>query len=429
MRKHLALVMLFLGTAFPVAVEAAQTAQGLSFTEAVAIALRSNPAYLASQADVEGAQARVRAARAPLGPSVTLSDGFQSMAPVAALQTPFGALPFSPNTTNLPLASINYTLFDGATAARIARADARLAGIAAERRETRGATIGRVGETYFDLAAALGVSDSSDRAVATASDHERLAQDRFRLGAAPRADVLQAQTRLADARLRAIDARAAVERASIALDAALGVPLSTTFRPTDALDAPAPDLSLESAIAAAETSRGELSAAHEAVVAARRAVEEAKSARAPRVGMTVSEGNVQPVVQPGLRGQFTVALNAVWTVYDNGATNANVAVAEASVRRAGLDVDALRVTVESEVRRAYSDLAASRQRVAAAKTLVDLAIENARLSDVRYRGGVGTIYELRDAELQETAARQTLITAEAGLRRAVVALRVAAGIE
>ncbi len=413
----------------PSALFAAQPAQALSFEEAVAIALRSNPAYLAAQADLEGAQAQVRVARAPLGPSVTLSDGFQTVAPVARLQTPIGALPFSPNTTNVPLASVNYVLFDGATAARLARADARLSGVAAAQREARGATIGRVGQAYFSLAAALGVADASDRAVATAGDHARLAQDRYRLGAAPRADVLQAQTQLAQARLGAIDAHAAADRAAIALDAAMGVPLSTAFRPTDALDAPAPPFSLESIVAAAQSSRGELLAAREAVVAARRAVDEAKSARAPRVGVTVSEGNVQPVVQPGLRGQFTVALNAVWTVYDNGATSANVAVAEAGVRRASLDVEALQTAVESEVRQSYSDLDAAGRRVAAARELVDLAIENAHLSDVRYRGGVGTMYELRDTELQETDARRALITAEAALRGAVVALRVAAGIE
>ncbi len=433
MRKGAA-IALTLGIAFCLpAVARAQTAtsQPLSFVDAVAIALQKNPAYLVSAADIDAAQSRLRAARGPLAPSVSISDAYAVVDPIAQLQTPIGSLPFSQtNATNVPLASVGYTLFDGgATAARIARADADLAAAQAARREAHNATVGRVGAAYYDLAAAIGEGDVAEHAVSVASQHVELAQQRFSFGIAAHADVLQAQTQLADARVRAIDARNAVDRASNVLDAALGVPLATKYRPSDPLDAAAADVSLDAMLASARTSRGELQAARDAVVAARHAVDEAKAARAPRVGITVSEGNVQPPVQAGFRAQFAVALNAIWTVFDNGLTAANVATAEAGVHRANLEVDQLQTSIELDVHQAYADQTAARERLGAARALVELASENLRLVEVRYHGGVGTIYELRDAELQDTNARQTLITAQASLRRSVIALRVAAGLQ
>jgi outer membrane protein TolC len=145
-------------------------------------------------------------------------------------------------------------------------------------------------------------------------------------------------------------------------------------------------------------------------------------------GISASEGNVQPAIEPGFHSQFTVGLNAVWTVFDNGVTAANISAAEAAIERATLNERELETSVELEVRHAYDDVQAAQQRLAAAHVLLDFASENQRLAEVRYRGGVATVLELRDAQLQNTSAQQTMIAAQAELRRGVIALRIAAGL-
>jgi outer membrane protein TolC len=47
---------------------------------------------------------------------------------------------------------------------------------------------------------------------------------------------------------------------------------------------------------------------------------------------------------------------------------------------------------------------------------------------VRYRGGVGTLLELQDAELRAVAARRTLIAAQVAVREGIVHVRSAAGL-
>lgn len=414
----------------PAAAAAADAPQPLSFTEAVAIALRQNPSYRVAATDVDAAQARMRVARGALGPTATLSDTYQVADPVAKLQTPIGALPFSPNATNVPVATLSYTLFDGGlTAARVAQADAQVAAARDAQREAATATIGRVATAYYDLAAASAGAGVADRGVTVDLDHVRLVQQRLDAGVAARAELLQVQTQLADARVKAIDAHNAVDRASNALDAALGVPLETRYQPNDPLDAPVAAPRLDVMLSAARTGRGELAAARAAIVAAQRALDAAKAARAPRVGVALSDGNVQPAVESGFHNQLTVALSAVWTVFDKGITAGNVAAAEAGVRRAALEVERLQTAVDLEIRQDYADVQAAQQRVEAARTLIDLAAENQRLAEIRYQGGVGTVLELRDAELQDTGARQTLVMAQAGLRRSLASLRVAAGLQ
>lgn len=425
-----AAVLAFMIAAPPAARADGTALQPLSLADATAIALHHNPAYLESAADVDAAQAGLRAARGPQAPSLALSDAYQVADPVAKLQTPFGALPFSPNGTNVPLATLHYTLFDGGlTAARIGAADARFAAARDGQREAAAATIGRVADAYYALAGAIGSEEVAERSVTVIGGHVTLVRQRLEAGVAARADLLQVQTELADARVKAIDARNAAERASNALDAALGVPLDVRYRPSDPLATTMQAPSLGGMLAAARANRGELSASREAILAARAAVDAAKAARLPHVGVAVSEGNVQPAIEPGFHGQFAVALNAVWTLFDNGVTAGNVGAAEAALRRARLEVERLQTEIELEVHQSYADVEAALERVDAAQALTGSAAENLRLAELRYRGGVGTVLELRDAELQESSARQTMVGAQAGLRRSLAALRAAAGLE
>jgi outer membrane protein len=270
MRSRMAILAVLMLTVAPLAAAAAGEPLPLSFADAVKIALQQNPAYLASATDVAGAKARVRAARGPLAPSFTLSDTYQLQTPVAQLQTPFGSLPFAPNSTNVPLAMLGYTLADGGlTAARIARADAQLAGARASQRAAATATIGRVAASYYELVAALGSAEVAERSVGVSNDHARLVRQRLDAGIAPRADLLQAQTQFADARVQLINARNAVDRASESLDAAMGVSLDTRYRPTDALEESAQIPALSAMLSAARESRGELAASRDAIRAAR----------------------------------------------------------------------------------------------------------------------------------------------------------------
>jgi outer membrane protein len=291
-----------------------------------------------------------------------------------------------------------------------------------------GATIAAVSNAYFDLVAALDMSVVADRAVSVASAHEREARQLLASGMIPRADLLRAQSELAGERVNAIGAQNAVALAQAGLDNQLDVSLDTVYRPTDALDAPAPAVRLDDLLASAHETRGDLLAARAAVTAADSAVRAARGAYAPQVHAMLADGNTQPAVVGGYHSQFSLGLSAVWSLFDNGYTAGRVSEARVGVAQAQLGLQELQNGIDLQVRQAYLNENQANAQVDAARSLVQLADETLRLAQVRYRGGVGTALELQDAELGDRSAYETLLSAQVALRRSVVLLRFAAGL-
>ncbi len=430
MRKLFPLFMAIFALLLTTAAARAQQSLTLSLDQAIQTALARNPGYSAAVASVRVRGDDVRAARGDRGPTMTVSDTYVSSDPVAQLSTPFGPLPFGPNATNLPLVTARYTLFDdGAMAARAGQADARYTEAAAAAREARGRLIANVTQAYVDDVAAMATSDAADAAVAEGQRSYDDVRARFAAGMVPRFDVLEARTVLAEFRVRSIDAHGTVTIAHERLATQLGLPATTRIITTDALETKPAMPSVESLVAAAIARRGELQAARAALDAAGASIREARAQNAPSVGISVSDGNVQPAVQPGYTNQFVVALQGVWRLYDGGATAARVAAARDALAQAQAEYDDLRARAELDVREGYVDVQTAGERVAAARDLQASASEDERLAQIRYRGQVGTQLELRDALARSASARQQLIRAQADLRIADARLRFVAGID
>ena len=402
----------------------------LTLASAVAIALDHNAAYRIAQTAVAAARASVRGASAEQRPTVSLADTYAYVTPVATLNTPFGALPFSSTkSTNVPLLTVAYQLFDGGrSAAHISRTAALLAGAEADARTARMTLVDATTKAYFDLVAAQQRVAVADRSIAVARAQVDDARHQLAAGQAPQADVLRAQTDMAGQRVRQIAAENAVSLAQTVLDSALGVPLGDLHVPTDPLDAGASDVSLNALLTAATTHRADIAAARVAVDAAKYAIDEARAERAPRIGIALSDGNVQPAVVPGYRNQLSLGLSAVWNLFDGGATASRIDAARAGLARARLTLEQLRSDAELQIRQAALNFSDAKARVEAAGAYVTLADENVRLARVRYRGGVGTVLEVQDAELRASAAREALIAAQVGVREGIVHVRFAAGL-
>ncbi len=411
---------------------AAPAAIPLSLDRAIEMALAQNLSYRSAAARVAGARAQVRQAAAPFLPGVQLRDAYQYVDPVAALSTPFGSIPFSTTrATNVPLVAMQYQLYDGGlSAARYAQAEAGLAASEASTREARAATIAATTKAYFDVVAALQFDEVARGAVDVAKAHATQADQLFAAGQIPKADVMRAQTEVANQEVNAIAAASGVELAQSMLASVLNVPLETVYAPTEQLDTEAevPNLTFDWLLESARKSRGELVAARAAASAAEHAVAEARAGSLPQVGLVVANGNTQPAVVSGYHNQFSIGINAALTLFDHGYTSGRVAAARSGVDQAKLGVQQLDNGIALQVRQAYLHVKEARARVEAATRFVSFAAENLRLAQLRYSGGVGTALELQDAELSATSARQTLVGAKVALREGIVDLRFAAGL-
>ncbi len=401
----------------------------LTLAAAIAIAQAHSPDVRAAGASTSAAIAQVRAAAGDRWPSVTLQDSFQTVDRVATLQTPIGPLPFQPNTTNVPLLALHYSLYDGGIgAAAVGQAAANLSAAQGDEYETRSALVARVTAAYVGFVAASDAAQTLDAAVAVSKADLKMTRTRFEQGMAPRADVLQAQAQYAERRAQALDAYGNATIAHDRLAAVMGIAMDTTLVPAEAIGERPASLDLQAAIASGLAARGELRSARAALDAATAALEQAKAASRPTAQLFVSEGNVQPTVQSEYLGQFTAGLLAVWKLFDGGATAARIAAASAGIARAQAAYDGSRTAVELEVREAYARLTSARGRADAAVEAVGSSDESARIARLRYREGVGTQLELQQAELQLADARLLLIRAQSDVIAQDAQLRFAAGL-
>ncbi len=401
----------------------------LTLAAAIAIAQAHNPDLRAASASTSAAFAQVRASQGDRWPSVTLQDTYQTVDRVATLQTPIGPLPFQPNTTNVPLLALHYALYDGGLgAASVGEAAANLSAAQGAEHESRSALVARVTAAYVGFVAACDAANTLDAAVAVSKADLKMTRTRFEQGMAPRADVLQAQAQYAERRAEAIDSHGNATIAHDRLAAAMGIAIDTTLVPTEDIGGRPEPIDLHAAIASGLSARGELRSARAALDAATKALEQARAASRPTAQLFVSEGNVQPTVQSEFLGQFTAGLQAVWKLFDGGATAARIAAASAGIAHAQAAYDGSRTAVELEIREAYARLTSARERSAAAIEAVGSSDESARIARLRYREGVGTQLELQQAELQLADARLQLIQAQSDVIAQDAQLRFAAGL-
>jgi outer membrane protein TolC len=401
----------------------------LTLAMAIALAQTHNPDLQATAASTVGAFDQVRAAQGDRWPTITAEDTFQTVDRVATLQTPIGPLPFQPNTTNVPLLALHYALYDGGySAASVGRAAATLSAAQGAEYEARSALIARVTAAYADFAAAIDAARTLDAAVAVSKSDLDLTRMRFEQGVAPRADVLQAQAQFAERRSQADDAQGNQTIAHDRLTAAMGIAIDTPIVLVNPFRTGAASMSLQTAIDSALAARGELHSAKAALDAATAALEQARAVQRPAALLLVSEGNTQPVVVSEYLPQFTVQLQAVWKLFDGGATVARIAAASAAIAQAKSEYDSARIAVELEVREAYARMSSARERAAAAADAVTSSDESARIARLRYREGVGTQLELQQAELQLAESRLQLIQAQSDVAVQGARLRFAAGL-
>ncbi|MEO7998078.1 MAG: TolC family protein [Gemmatimonadaceae bacterium] len=146
----------------------------------------------------------------------------------------------------------------------------------------------------------------------------------------------------------------------------------------------------------------------------------------PRVNSFARYDWNSPSVPFGGKNSWTIGVVASWSVFDGGATLAQIGSARA--REA-----AARASLEASVAQGDVDADKARRAVVLQLTRLDLAlraerasVEAARLLELRYAGGLATISELLDAQTRAThaqlgnaAARFALIDAMASLRLAI----------
>jgi outer membrane protein len=415
----------------------------VSLAQAVNIALKNNPTIHAATAYSDAAQHAIDAAKAGYMPQLNFSEGVtRGNNPVYVFgtlltQRQFTAANFDLGFLNVPPPVDNFRtqfsasmpLYDfGRTSGRVKNARIQARGVRENASRTEQSVEFDVINAYLNGLLAREQVRVAQAAVAMAQADLQRAQAREQEGLAVASDVLSAQTQLAQAKENVIRAQNAVAVSQSALNVAMGVPEDAPTQTQGKLAAV--KVSVGNLVSLQQQALKQRPDYHEAQLQAEKAENSVSLARKeflPRIDMMGSwEQDNQTFVSRG-GNNWVAGATLTFNIFNGGARRARIAQSKAYQRRA----EAMRTRMESavrlQVREAYLNLNAARQRVEVSRDSAAQAEESLRILQNRYDAGLATIMDVLRAETMRTSAQNNHLNAVYDYRLAFAALELATG--
>ena len=377
----------------------------LTLQQAVTIAMEKNPLRKAALAETRASSADVRAARSFLLPHLSFSEiATRGNDPVYVFgselrQQRFTTADFALNRLNTPLPFGNFAtrfggtwnLFDSfASWHGINRAKQLSEAAAHQLDRTDQEIVFRVVSSYYEVLLAAKHLDVAEQAEKTAKSILDRSQDRFDSGLVVESDLLTAKVRLAERQQEVIRARNNLEIADAQLNTAMGVPVDSPFRATEALaERLIPLTELEKVEKQALTNRPDLKRIASEQAAQRQSVSIAKSAFGPQVNAFAGWEVDNPTFLAGGGGNnWLSGIEVRFDIFQGGAKRAELSRQRALEEKAMAMKQAASDAVRLEVRRAYYEVDSSRQQVEVARATIAQAQESLRINQDRYDSGL-----------------------------------------
>ncbi len=263
----------------------------------------------------------------------------------------------------------------------------------------------------------------------------KTASDRYSAGTVSSFEKLRAEVAVANAKVPLITAknnyRLAIETLRQNLGFSTNDPSSMRKTPEiiGSLDYVPAQFDLESAFDAAHNNRPDLLRLAKLTDARDQAIITAKAGALPNVsavagwelfkGLTNSFGDSSD--------GFLVGVQGSWAIFDGRATQGRVAQARSLRQQSLLTYIETQLTVEVDVRRAFSTWQESVELVDASKAVVGQAEESVRLANARYTAGTGTQLDVLQAQVDLTTAQTNRLQAYYQHAVALATLRRAMG--
>ncbi len=399
------------------AVQAQQTVDPspLTLQQAVRIALEKNPMRKAAVADTRVSSADVREARSVLMPRVTFSEtATRGNDPVYVFgsrlrQQRFTADDFSLNKLNTPLPLGNFStrfggtwnLFDSlASWHGVNRAKQMNEAVGHQLERTEQEIVSRVVNAYYGALLATKQLELAEQALKTSQSILDRSQSRFDSGLVVESDLLTAKVRMAARQQELIRARNNLDLAQAELNTALGVPMDSSFQPTETLmESALPIPLLQDVEKVALTNRPDLKRIQSEEAAQRQSVAIAKSSFGPRVNAFAGWEMDSPTFVAGGGGNnWLGGVEVQFDIFQGGAKRAELARERALQEKVTSMKQVASDGIRLEVRRAYYSLDSARQEVEVARAVIAQAQDSLRINQDRYDGGLTTVTDLLGAE-------------------------------
>jgi outer membrane protein len=390
-----------------------KSGQSLSLLAIVDIALRNNPETAAAWAQARSAAAAYESNKGPYYPQLGATAGTSYVQG----HSDNGATSFTQRDSLWNL-ELNWLIFDfGGREASLD--EAREALIAADwsHNTVIQNIIFAVENAYYNYITAKALLEAQQATYKEAETNWAASKDRHQAGVATIADVLQAKTALAQAKLALDSLQGQIQTTRGALATAMGLPANTPYDivvPKKEIPMKETLEKVEDYLAQAEKKRPDLAAARAQVRKAGANLRKVEAQAYPSINATADYGNTYYGTTSLYKDNYSGGLLFSVPLFTGFSQRYNVEQARADQESAQARLSSLEQQVVLEVWTSYYNLKTAEQRVRTSEDLLKSATESYRVALGRYKAGVGNILDLLSAQsaLESARAQRVQSTAD-----------------
>lgn len=268
-----------------------------------------------------------------------------------------------------------------------------------------------VGNQYLLTVASAARLDTAKAQLTTAQTIAQQTQDLKNAGVAAGIDVLRSQVQMQTQQQRVLAAQNQYEQQKMSLARTIGMAVSQQFELADKVPyPPTREFDFDQALALAYKQRPEYLAAQSRLRASEITVKAAKGEALPSVEINGQIGYIGPA--PGSSEEtYNLSGGVRIPIFQGGKVKADVQQAETQLKQDRLQFENLRSRIEYEIRSAMLDVKTSDDEVGVAKQQIDLAGEQLKQSQDRYKAGVSGSLEVVQSQEAVASANDSYIQA------------------
>ncbi|MBN2565702.1 MAG: TolC family protein [Candidatus Eisenbacteria bacterium] len=405
----------------------AATARVYTLDECIEIALSENTTLEKAREDLRGAGADVMSSISSVLPSISATLSRTDGLDVSSVR--------DDASTRGVRASIgaSQTLFHGSAFAQIAGAYRGKTATELSLEWTKRQVVFDVKQAYYGLLRAGQLRDVQQEALELAREQLRKTQSLYDLGSASRSDLLKAQVQVGESELALIAAERSAETARAGLALVIGIDVMTDIEPSDPPDESAEAEPAGFDVEQAISSRPDIMAWEQTVVAAERSLLSAKAARWPDLSMSVGYSKNDETfgdLFDKLDDDYdrSVSLELSVPIFRGLSTKASIDRGKSQLRSIKLSLKNARRNAAYEIENARLSVDEGRRSVDVSQAAVSSAGEDLKVSEERFRLRAASMLELIDARVAYSRARAELVDARYNYEIAKAELRLALGL-
>lgn len=378
--------------------------RSLTLSECISVGLKQNPSVEISLQNLKAVQERTGEARGGYYPSFKLSSSYTFTAQQEKMT-------LGPDTYDTRF-FVKQTLFDaGATSSLVKSIKHSITSQEYEVQRTAFDIVLNVQLAFYDVSKKRDLLEVSKTALKTAEKHLEQSKELYKEGLAPRSDVIKSEVQVSNARLDLIKAENLLLSAKANLAAAMGEQVTTDFNIVSHHEGLIPVLPpFKDVLMLAYDKRPELKGSRAKIESAEANIGQAKSGLYPNLSLDASYGWQQGEFSPGEK-KWSVGLTVGIPIFEQ-------LTAKSKISQAAANLDSLKAAetqtirnIELDVQQAWLYLKEAIERSEVTKKNLEQAEEDMRVSEGRYKEGLGNILEVIDAQTALTQAKTNKVVA------------------